>query len=276
MNLVEINEATIAEWEREASIIEQQQQRLINYSSALRGLCISAKTYLKAKMELEQGDISNLKPFQEPFQSSPSAPNGSTPSPLPQPSFQVTSEEVEIPLDTFKQLGQAQAIFKYFSLSPRQTSAITIYDSLRRGGFQSKTLDFWQSLNSMLRYYERKKILERDGADLWRVMPPYTGEDILNLLKSSNGHNSHGKSIAEYCVEVLEKSGKKSLHVDDFVRILNEEYRLNKTKDVVATALRKNSNNKRFFKFYGKNCFGLLKEETKTTGGLRLIPQVQH
>ncbi len=181
--------------------------------------------------------------------------------------------------DMLKGLPIFDALKKYLTVFPEEQTVKQITDGLIANGFDAKVKHLYESIRSTLRYYEKKGVFERNGAD-WKLgigkrsedirMRPEIGPEIQSKTSAeteiiqkqkSNGHqpiNPTVKSNTEYCREILLKSGQPWLHIDQFLVILKNDYGIIRRKEIVAAALRKNAKSKnKIFKLYGGNRFGL-------------------
>lgn len=171
-------------------------------------------------------------------------------------------------------------------VSPEQATVKAICEVLVKSEADVEKTNLYEKVRSMLRYYAKKGIFERNGA-LWGLTEEAKNKNISELLGKSqifpenisaesrqqqdslvyqNNENepssSETKTITQCCRVVLEKSGQPWLHVDQFLVILKNEYEIIRGKANVASVLRKNASKGRIFKSYGKNRFGLLRKPT--------------
>lgn len=185
---------------------------------------------------------------------------------------------------SFKGLSLLDAIKMYLAMFSEKLTVKIITDGLKYYGFDGEIKHLYESIRSTLRYYEKKGVFERDGA-IWGLANDENTENVVSQTKfdtepqspkpaetkviseqklvETKITNSGVKSNTQYCKEILQKSGVQWLHVDQFLAILKKDYGIIRRKEIIAAALRKNSNNKnKIFKSYGGNRFGLLEDQT--------------
>lgn len=173
--------------------------------------------------------------------------------------------------DDLKHLPLPAAVFVCLDTTfPAKQSVKWISDILIVRGFGMKPRELYEKIRAALRHYEKRNIFARDAAT-WGVAEQYHGGNVAELFdKTKQGEVSRNnltdagqkgdRTITEYCEEILKKSGQQWLHVNQILTILKNEYDIVRDKANVASVLRKNAKNKRIFKFYGKNRFGLLEQ----------------
>ena len=278
--------------EQEAYQLELEREQLAAHLSLVRNLRDAADAYISSMREMKENAVlkdmlAKTQPTIYPVRcttesvakgkaavSSSVKTDNTSPDSINHISS-IRKRQQNVTSDVFEGLSQREALFKYLSLcAGKKQTPWEIEEGLRVGGFEPKSFCFSESLNSMLRYYERKGLVTRDDMYGWRLAKQKNDYEKLSVERNRNGRfTTDSKSAAEYCAELLGECGKPALHVNEFVAMLNEKYKLNKTKDVIAATLRKNAKNKRFFESLGKNQFGLLRgPDSKANSLYRQIP----
>lgn len=180
-----------------------------------------------------------------------------------------------------KGLQLFEALKKYLALAGEKQTVPEIISGLREYGFRSEVKHPYESVRGMLRYYEKQGIFERDGAT-WGLSRKGENNTVIkfvskkdtqfqlkqggektehsfdNLATKNKPSSSGTKTNPEYCEEILRNSGQEWLHVDQILVILKNDYGVIRNKEIVAAALRKKARQKRIFKAFVGNRFGLL------------------
>lgn len=191
------------------------------------------------------------------------------------------SDQPSLDKKLLKGLQLFDALKKYLSLTGEKQTVPDIISRMHEYGFRSEVKHPYESVRGMLRYYEKQGVFERDGAT-WgiasndenntvikfvpkaellsqdKMTDGKTPQNFGKLTAKSKSLSSETKTNPEYCEEILRKSGQPWLHVDQILVILKNDYGIIRSKEIVAAALRKNARNKRIFKAYPGNRFGLL------------------
>lgn len=290
MNSEDFGDEVITACKRQLALLEERRGRLDKLIEAYHDLCSSAEALKAAQNTLTPDDLAEIPQVEsltppilastEQTKDSPPLENLTLPArspnsvvkPFNPKPWNGQPKRPEIRPGDFTGLSMSQALLKYFSMCSEKRNTQSIQYDLKQGGFKTDAIDPVSSLNSMLRYYERKGTFERDGVDRWGLNTKHDGGGMLGE-NSSNGH-LNSKTSTQYCVEVLQHSGKKWLHVDQILQILEKDYGVRINKDIVASTLRKNARRKRQFKAFGGNRFGLLaKSDAGVYGGYREVPR---
>ena len=169
----------------------------------------------------------------------------------------------------FAELEIKPAVLKYLEIIyPEKQTTKIICDGLVEKGFPD-IKDIYERVRSVLRYYHRKAIIEKDGIN-WGLGKPPAGaggninsnsvevEKTPGIPESNEAVEDETKTLAKYCKIILKESGQPWLHVDQFIVILNNHFGIVKDKNNVSSTLRQKANAGKDFKFWGKNRFGLL------------------
>ncbi len=172
----------------------------------------------------------------------------------------------EIPDEEFQKLPQFEALKTVLKVSPKRLSVELIKKELFRRGFKPNAEFFDQSLASMLRYYEKKNVFQRDKQKRWGLA---SGE----IVKPSQFPLDGELNNADCVYEILKSSGQPWLHVDQILVIMKQQYGYIRDKESVSSTLRKSAARNRRFRFFGGNRFGLLENSNdglKQAGGIFL------
>lgn len=181
-----------------------------------------------------------------------------------------------------KGLTMFEALKKYLAMFSKKQTVKMIVDGLTDYGFEADIKHLYEGVRGMLRYYEKRGFFERDKA-YWGLAKEEVKPAIIEIEKPIRAPSvtltntgtpdvekpppdklttQETKTNPEYCKEILQRSGQPWLHVDQILVCLKKDYGIIRNKEIIAAALRKNSNNKRrVFKTFGGNRFGLLEDQ---------------